>query len=85
MKDLQAVILAAVLLLPVAQGAREKDVASPPNDELWSAAHTLNFKTPTGFRATSKPGDLELATYALRPFGKRTKRHANCSLWTWRA
>jgi hypothetical protein len=85
LKDLQAVILAAVLLLPVAQGAGEKDVVSPLNDVHWSAAHTLNFKTPTGFRATSKPGELELATSVLGPFGKRTKRHANCSLLLWRA
>ena len=85
MKDLQAVILAAVLLLPVAQGAGEQGVASPLNDEHWSAAHTLNFKTSRGFRATSQPGDLDILTYAPRPFGKRTKRHANCSLWSWRA
>ncbi len=52
-------ILAAVLLIPVALGAGEKDVVSPLIDGHWSAAHTLNFKTPMGFRAMSKPGDLE--------------------------
>jgi len=79
------VILAAVLLLPVAEGAGEKDVASPLNDEHRSAAHTPNFKTLAGFKATSQPGDLALATDVPKPFGKRTKRHANCSLWSRRA
>lgn len=53
-------ILAAVLLIPVALGAGEKDVVSPLTDEHWNAAHTLSFKTPAGWKLSSKPGDLEL-------------------------
>jgi hypothetical protein len=79
------VILAAVLLIPVALGAGEKDVVSPLTDEHWSVGHPLNFKTPSGFRATSKPGAIERMTDAPVPFGKRTKRHVNCSLRLWRA
>ena len=78
-------ILAAVLLIPVALGAGEKNVASPLNDEEWTPALTVNFKTPTGFEATTKLRDLDLVTHAPSVFGKRTKRHANCSLRLWRA
>jgi len=35
------VILAAVLLIPVALGAGEKDVVSPLTDEHWSVGHPL--------------------------------------------
>jgi hypothetical protein len=40
LKDLQAVILAAVLLTPVAQGAGEKGVVSAPSEHC-SVAHAL--------------------------------------------
>jgi len=59
LKDLQAVILAAVLSIPVALGAGEKE-PSPLTDEHWNAARTLSFKTPAGWNVSSKPGDLEL-------------------------
>jgi hypothetical protein len=85
LKDLQAVIFAAVLLFPVALGAGEKDVVSPSPMSPREPHLTLNFKTPAGFDATLNPGDLEQVTYAQSVIGKRTKRHANCSLWTWRA
>jgi hypothetical protein len=85
LKDLQAVILAAVLLFPVALGAGGKDVVSSLTDDPGAAHLTLNFKTSPGFEATANSGDLELVTYAQSVFGKRTKRHANCSLWAWRA
>jgi hypothetical protein len=131
-------ILAAVFPLPVAQGAGEKDVVSPPSDEPSSASHTPSFETPTGWTLSSKRSDLQLteaggedligrilrrqgelglafvieydvpvggeqkwrqrnltpvndngsvcvARYTVSPFGKRTKRHANCSLRLWRA
>ena len=71
MKDLQAVILAAVLLLPVALGAGEEAGVSPLTDEHWNAARTLSFKAPAGFTVTSKPGDLELTERKRpNPFGK---------------
>jgi hypothetical protein len=60
LKDLQAVILAAVWLSPVALGAGEKEAASPLTDEHWNAAHTVSFRTPAGWTVKSTPGDLEL-------------------------
>jgi hypothetical protein len=67
------VILAAVLLIPVALGAGEKDVVSPLTDEHWSVGHPLNFKTPSGFRATSKPGAIERMTDAPSAVWKKNK------------
>ena len=66
-------ILAAVLLIPVALSAGETDVVSPTTDEHWSASLTLNFNTPIGFRAMSKPGDLERVTYVPEPVWKKNK------------
>ena len=66
-------ILAAVLLIPVALGTGEKDVVSPLSDGHWRAAHTLNYRTPTGFRAPSSTGDLHFATAAPRARWKKNK------------
>ena len=59
MKDLQAVLFVAVLSMPVALGAGEKEAAPALTDEHWNAARTLSFKTPAGWKVSPKPGDLE--------------------------
>jgi hypothetical protein len=60
LKDLQAVVLAAVSPSPVAPSAGEKEAVSPVPDEHGKPAHTLSFETPAGWTVTSTPGDLEL-------------------------
>jgi hypothetical protein len=76
------VILAAVLLIPVAQGAGQKDVVSPLTDEHWNAANTWRQRNLT---LVNDNESVCAVTYTPSPFGKRTKRHANCSLRLWRA
>ncbi len=60
MKDLRAVILAPLILLPIALAAGEKAVVPALTEEHWNASRTLRFKTPPGWSVTHTPGDLEL-------------------------
>ena len=48
MKDLQAVILAAVFSLPAALRAGRRRLVPPLTDEHWNALAYLSFKTPAG-------------------------------------
>jgi hypothetical protein len=59
MKDLQAVICAAVFAAPAAVAAGDKDAAPPLTEEHWNASRTLSFKTPAGWTVTSTPGQAE--------------------------
>jgi hypothetical protein len=70
LKDLQAVILAAVLLIPVALGAGEKDVVSPLTDEHWNAAHTLSLRNLTLLNDNES---VCVVTYAPVPVWKKNK------------
>jgi hypothetical protein len=60
MKDLQAVILAPLLLAPAALGAAPKETPPALTVEHWNAAHTVRFKTPAGWTVTSTAGQAEL-------------------------
>lgn len=60
MKDLRAVILAPLLLVPAALGAAPKEVPPTLTVEHWNASHTVRFKTPAGWTVTSTPGQAEL-------------------------
>jgi len=60
MKDLRAVILAPLLLWPVAATAGEKAVVPALTEEHWNSSKTLRFKTPAGWTVTQTPGDPEL-------------------------
>jgi hypothetical protein len=54
LKDLQAVILAAVPLIPVALGAGGKDVVSSLADEPWSAASHPELQDFGGLRGNGE-------------------------------
>jgi len=60
MKDLRAVILAPLLLLPVALVAGQKTAVPVLTEEHWNASKTVGFKTPAGWSVTHTPGDMEL-------------------------
>ena len=60
MKDLWAVIVAFVLLLPAALVAAQKTPVPPLTAEHWNASKTVGFKTPAGWSVTHTPGDMEL-------------------------
>jgi hypothetical protein len=61
MKDLAALILSSLLLLPVALPAGQKDAVAALSEEHSNGSKTLRFKTPAGWTVTHTPGDLELA------------------------
>ncbi len=58
MKDLKAIVL-AVLSMPAALAAGDKDAAPALTEQHWNAARTFTFNTPAGWTSTSKPGDVE--------------------------
>src|SRR3972149_5364589 len=60
MKDLRAVILAPLMLLPVALTAGQKTPVPVLTEEHWNASKTVGFKTPAGWSVTHTPGDMEL-------------------------
>lgn len=60
MKDLRAVILAPLLVLPGDAAAREKTPVPALTEEHWNASKTIGFKTPAGWTVTHAPGDFEL-------------------------
>ena len=60
MKDLRALILAPLVLLPVALAAGDRDVVPALTQEHWNGSKTFSFKTPAGWTVANTPGDLEL-------------------------
>jgi len=60
MKGLLVVILAPLVVLPVAVAAGQKPSVPPLAEEHWNASKTVGFKTPAGWTVTHTPGDMEL-------------------------
>ena len=60
MKDLRAVIVGSLLLLPASVAAGEKLVIPPLAQEHWNGSRTLSFKTPEGWLVSNRSGDVEV-------------------------